>query len=59
MTANLLTEVCSDVCIKPYLQSLGREVLTGPSSNSQDGVSQDIAANGFWGGCFEHTFFEF
>ena len=34
------------------------EVFTGTSSYSQDGARLDIAANGFWGGWFEHTFFD-
>ena len=58
MTANLLTEVCSDVCIEPDLQPVEGEVLSGSSSNTQDGARLDIAANGFWGGRFERTFFD-
>ena len=58
LTTNLLTEVCSDVCIKPDLQPIDGEVLTGSSSNTQDGTRLDIAANGFWGGRFEWTFFD-
>lgn len=58
LTADLLTEVCSDVCIEPDLQPVGGEVLSGSSSNTQDGARLDIAANGFWGGRFERTFFD-
>ena len=58
LTANLLTEVCSDVCIEPDLQPVEGEVLSGSSSNTQDGARLDIAANGFWGGRFERTFFD-
>ena len=58
LTANLLTEVCNDVCIEPDLQPINGEVLTGTSSNTQDGARLDIAANGFWGGRFERTFFD-
>ena len=47
LTANLLTEVCSDVCIEPELQPITGESLTGASSNVQDGARLDIAANGF------------
>ena len=32
------------------------EVLTGSSSNTQDGARLDIA--GFWGGRFERTYFD-
>ena len=45
------------VCIEPDLQPIDGEVLTGSSSNTQDGARLDIAANGFWGGRFERTFF--
>ena len=58
LTADLLTEVCSDVCFEPDLQPAGGEELSGSSSNTQDGVRLDIAANGFWGGRFECTFFD-
>ena len=58
MTANLLTEVCSNVCIEPDLQPITGETLTGATSNVQDGARLDIAANGFWGGRFERTYFD-
>ena len=41
-TANLLTEVCSDVCIEPELQPITGEALTGATSNIQDGAHLDI-----------------
>ena len=50
LTANLLTEVCNDVCIELDLQPITEEVLTGATSNAQDGARLDIAANVFWGG---------
>ena len=46
LTANLLPEVCNNVCIEPDLQPINGEVLPN-SSNTQDGVRLDIAANGF------------
>ena len=58
LTANLLTEVCSDVCVEPELQPITGETLTGATSNAQDGARLDIAANGFWGGRFERTYFD-
>ena len=36
LTANLLTEFCSSVCIEPELQPVTGEVLTGATSNAQD-----------------------
>ena len=38
LTANLLTEVCSDVWIEPSLQPLSGETLQGASSNIQNDV---------------------
>jgi hypothetical protein len=58
LTATLLTEVCSDVCVEPELQPITGEVLSGATSNAQDGARLDIAANGFWGGLFERTYFD-
>ena len=34
LTANLLTEMCSDVCVEPDLQLITGELLTGASSNT-------------------------
>ena len=55
LTANLLTEVCTDVCIELDLQPLTGEALSGVSSNEQDGARLDIAVNGFWRGRYERT----
>ena len=46
-TANLLTEVCSNGCIEPSLQSLTGELLSHETSNSQDGGRLDVSAQGF------------
>ena len=56
LTANLLTEVCTDVCVEPDLQPLTGEALRRASANQQDGARLDIAANGFWGGRYERTY---
>lgn len=58
VTANLLTEVCHDVVIEPDLQPLTGEVLARATANTSDGARLDIAANGFWGGCFEKTYMD-
>ncbi len=47
LTANLLTEVCSNVSIEPELQPITGEALRGATSNSQPGARLDVAANGF------------
>ena len=58
LTANLLSEVCHNVSTEPHLQPLTGESLSLATANSQDGARLDIAANGFWGGCFKRTFFD-
>ena len=58
VTANLLTEVCHDVMVEPYLQPLTGKVMANATSNSSEGARLDIAVNGFWGGRFEKTFLD-
>ena len=58
LTANLLTEVCSDVCIEPDLQPTTSDQMSGATANSQDGARVDASANGVWGGRYEKTFFD-
>ena len=58
LTANLLSEVCHDVCVEPNLQPLTGEQLSYATSNKQEGARLDIAANGLWGGRYERTFFD-
>ena len=56
ITANLLSEICNNVCIEPHLQPITGEHLTGASANTQDGARLDIVANGLWGGRSERTY---
>ena len=58
LTANLLSEVCNNVCTEPELLPVTGENLTGASANAQPGARLDIAANGVWGGSFERTYFD-
>ena len=46
------------MCVEPELQPVTGEVLDGATANSQSGARLDIAANGFWGGSFERTYFD-
>ena len=57
-TANLFTEVCSNVCIEPPLQTLTLtgELLSHETSNSQDGARLDVSAQGFWGDRHQRAF---
>ena len=56
LTANLLTEVCSNVCVEPELQPLSGESLKNRTANTEDHARLDIAANGLWGGRYESNF---
>ena len=58
LTANLLTEVCHDVCVEPTLQPITGETFSNATANSEDGARLDVAASGFWGGRFERAFFD-
>ena len=58
LTANLLSEVCNDVCTEPHLQPITGEHLSGASANTQEEARLDIAANELWGGRFEQTYFD-
>ena len=43
-TANVLTEVCHDVCVEPTLQELNGESLPHVTANSDDGARLEIRA---------------
>ena len=58
LTAEALTEVCSDVCVEPHLQPLSGESLRYSSAIKEDGARLDIRANGFWGNRFQQAFFD-
>ena len=58
ITASLLTEVCSEVCVEPDLQPVTSDQLNGASANRQDGARLDVSANGVWGGRFQKTYFD-
>ena len=58
LTANLMADVCHDVCIEPTLQPITGELLTGASAITDNGARLDIAVNGFWGGHHERAFFD-
>ena len=57
-TANLLTEVCPNVCVEPPLQALTGELMSHQTSNSEDGACLDISAQGFWGDRHQRIFFD-
>ena len=55
LTANLMAEVCHDVCTEPHLQTVTGEILSGASAITNDGARLDVAASGFWGGQHEQA----
>ena len=48
ITAEILTEVCSDVMKEPPLQPLSGECFNYHSANIKNNARADIAASGFW-----------
>ena len=58
LTAKMMSEVCNNVSIEPRLQPLSGEALHFKTANSDSNAQLDIAANGFWGGRFERSFFD-
>ena len=58
ITAEMLTEVCSNVDVEPHLERLSDELLALRISISSDEGRLDISANGVWGGRFEKAFFD-
>ena len=58
LTAQMMSEVCNNVSVEPHLQPLSGEALCFKTANSDSNARLDIAANGFWGGRFECSFFD-
>lgn len=48
MTADLLSEVCRDVCVEPTLNQLTGETLSGRSANTSPEARLDVSARGVW-----------
>ena len=48
LTAELLSEVCTDVGIEPALQPLDSEPLQYATANREDGARLDVVARDFW-----------
>jgi len=58
ITADLLSEVCHGVGIKPSMQPVDGERLTHSSANREDGARLDVVAESFWGGNRQCAFFD-
>ena len=48
ITAQWLTEICTDVEKEPHLQSLSGEIILPRKGNKQDDARLNIRAKGFW-----------
>ena len=57
ITADLVSEVCHNICTEAVLKPLLGESLP-TSSVCTDGARLDIAADGFWGSRNERAFFD-
>ena len=57
LTAELLTEVCHNVCMEPVLQRLNGEQLP-PSANNDDHARLDVRTRGFWDNSHPDAFFD-
>ena len=58
LTAELLSEVCSDVSIEPALQPLDSEPLRYATANREDGARLDVVSRGFWCPNRQRAFFD-
>jgi len=58
LTACLMTEVCHDVQVEPYLHPLSGEVMRYRSAVTYDNARVDIRASGFWRWLHHRTFFD-
>ena len=57
-TANVMMEVCHNVCLEPPLRPLTGEALTYATANTEDGARLDISAQGFWDNRYQRAFFD-
>ena len=58
ITAQLLTEVCPNVCVEPTLQPLTGESFPLRSTNTEEGTRLDVKAQNFWDKSKQSTFFD-
>ena len=58
VTANLLSQVCSNVQVDPQLQPMSGETLFHRTSNTDEHARLDISAKGFWNSSHEQAFFD-
>ena len=56
--AQLLTEVCPNVCVEPTLQPLTGESFPLRSTNTEEGARLGIKAQNFWDKSKQSTFFD-
>ena len=51
-----MSKMCNNVSTECHLQLVSAEIVRFKTANSYSNAWLDIAANGFWGGKFEHSF---
>ena len=56
--AEMMSEVCHNVCIEPPLQPLSGESFTHAPATTEDEARLDISAQGFWGNRYQRAFFD-
>ncbi len=57
ITANLMSEVCPDVGIKPTLQPVTEEQFQLKTTNCKDDARLDVVAQSFWSNETQSAFF--
>ena len=58
ITAQLLMEVCPNMCVEPTLQRLTGESFPLRSTNTEEGARLDVKAQNFWDKSKQSTFFD-
>ena len=58
VTANLLSQVCSNVQVEPQLQPMPGETLSHCTSNADEHARLDISTKGFWNTSHERVVFD-
>ena len=48
LTTSMLSEVCTNVSVEPFLQELSGKTLSVRSANRDSDAQADVAVDGFW-----------
>ena len=58
LTAELMSEVCHNMCVEPALQPISGEQLPHATANREESARLDVRARAFWGSRQQSAFFE-